>query len=170
MLLFPYMDISFFLAQYLQFRLKSAKHLELYLVDQVNSASYDIIIKDDGDKIEEEKLEESENIIQILDLQAPHKNHQYFHKGFNNLNMELKLDSGLIPNLGDFHSLLAMIILNHPQCNIVFSYMSPRGEYVLNSDAIHQNFSKEELQSKELLTYVNELLQGHFVDIIYTKP
>lgn len=164
------MNISLFLAQYLQFRLKSAKELELYLVDQVNSGSYDIIIKDTGDKIEKETLEESDNIIKVLNLQDLHKNHQYYHKGFNNLNMELKLDSGLVPHLGDFHSLLAMTILDHPQCNIVFSYMSPRGEYVLNSDSIHQNFSKEELQSKELLTYINELLKGHFDDIIFTKP
>ncbi|NPD45279.1 MULTISPECIES: hypothetical protein [unclassified Lentimicrobium] len=164
------MNISLFLAQYLQFRLKSAKELELYLVDQVNSASYDIIIKDSGDKIEDKTLEESEKIIKVLNLQNPHKNHIYYHKGYNNLNMELKLDSGLIPDLGNFHSLLAMIILDHPHCNIVFSYMSPRGEYVLNSDAIHQNFSKEELQSKELLTYINELLKGHFDDIIFTKP
>ena len=164
------MDISLFLAQYLQFRLKSAKELELYLVDQVNSGSYDIIIKDSGDKIEEETLEESDSILRVLNLQEPHKNHQYYHKGFNNLNMELKLDSGLIPSLGNFHSLLAMLILDHPQANIVFSYMSPRGEYILNSDAIHQNFSKEELQSKELLSYINDLLKGHFVDILFTKP
>jgi len=164
------MDISFFLAQYLQFRLKTAQQIELYLVDQVNKDSYDIIIKDTGDKIEGETLEESENIIKVLNLKEPHKNHQYYHKGFNNLNMELKLDKGLIPTLGDFHSLLAMLILDHPQTNFVFSYMSPRGEYVLNSDAIHQNFSKEELQSKELLSYINELLKGHFDDIIYTKP
>lgn len=164
------MDISFFLAQYLQFRLKSAKDLELYLVDQVNRGSYDVIIKDSGDKIEKDTLEESENIIKVLNLSEPHKNHQYYHKGYNILNMELKLGSGLIPSLGDFYSLLAMLILDHPQCHIVFSYMSPRGEYILNSDAIHQNFSKEELQSKELLVYINELLKGHFEDIQYTKP
>lgn len=164
------MDISFFLAQYLQFRLKTAKQIELYLVDQVNSGSYDIIIKDTGDKIEKETIEESENIIGVLNLKDAHKNHQYYHKGFNILNMELKLGKGLIPVLGDFHTLLAMAIIDHPQANFVFSYMSPHGEYVLNSDAIHQNFSKEELKSKELLTYINELLKGHFDDILYTKP
>ena len=121
-------------------------------------------------EVEKEKIEESENIIGALNLTEAHKNHQYYHKGFNILNMELKLDNGLIPVLGDFHSLLAMLIIDHPQTNFVFSYMSPRGEYVLNSDAIHQNFSKEELQTKELLTYINELLEGHFIDIIYTKP
>lgn len=162
------MDISFFLAQYLQFRYPLSSKLELYIVDQVHAGDFEVIIRDNGEKIVEEEIDKADIIIGSLNLDASHKRHQYFHKGYNHLQIELPISDKLTPQLGDFHSLVSILILENPKTNFVFSYISPKGEYVLDSTVIHENFSKEELQSKELLQYVNELLKDHLEAIRYT--
>lgn len=162
------MDISFFLAKYLHFRFKFSKNIELYIVDQAHDLSFDVIIRDDGKAIADDDLVESSSIISMLNLQAPHVYHQYFHKGMNQLQIEFKISQIFKPELANFHSLLGMIILEYPDQTLHFSYMSPKGEYLLDSNTIHQNFSKDELQSKELLQYLNELLSEHFEAVRYT--
>jgi len=162
------MNISFFLAQYLQFRYKSSTKLELYIVDQVHEGNFEIIIRDNADKIEGDELVNADQIISTLDLDAHQKRHQYFHKGYNHLQVELKITEALKPELGSFHSLLSILVLENNKTDFVFSYISPKGEYILDSSSIHNNFSPEELQSKELLHYVNELLRDHFDAIRFT--
>lgn len=163
------MDISFFLAQYLQFRYQSSSKLELYIVDQVHSGDFEIIIRDDGDKIEKDEVSKADQIISTLNLDPHQKCHQYFHKGYNHLQIEIKISDALIPQLGNFHSLISVLVLENPKTDFIFSYISPKGEYILDSSAIHNNFSPEELQSKELLQYVNELLEDHFNAIRFTE-
>lgn len=162
------MDISFFLAQYLQFRYLSSSKLELYIVDQVHTGKFEIIIRDDANKIEGKEIEHAGEIISSLKLKAKQKCHQYFHKGYNHLQIEIIITNELKPQLGNFYSLLNVLVLENPNTDFIFSYISPKGEYILDSKAIHQNFSPEELQSKELLEYVNELLKDHFDAIRFT--
>lgn len=162
------MDISFFLAQYLQFRYPGSSKLELYVIDQVNAEKFEIIVRDDGKPLSEEEIGKADQIIASLSLNSSQKRHQYFHKGYNHLQIELTIGKKLIPELGNFHSLLSLLVLENPNTQFVFSYLSPKGEYVLDSTVIHENFSSEELQSKELLQYVNELLQDHFQAVRYT--
>ena len=60
------MDISFFLAQYLQFRYLACSELELYIVDQVHEKRFEIIIRDNGDKIDSDGIEKADQIIASL--------------------------------------------------------------------------------------------------------
>lgn len=138
-------------------------------MDQAHNMSFDVIIRDDGNSIAENELSESLSIISLLNVQPPHIYHQYYHKGMNQLQIEFKISESFKPELGNFHSLLGMIILEYPDQTLHFSYMSPKGEYLLDSTTIHKNFSKDELQSKELLQYLNELLSEHFEAVKYTN-
>lgn len=163
------MDISFFLAKYLHFRFKYSKTIELYIVDQTHDLTFDVIIRDDGKTIADNELSESLSIISMLNVKPPHIYHQYYHKGMNHLQIDFKVSENLKPALGNFHSLLGLIILEYPDQTLHFSYMSPKGEYLLDSTTIHKNFSKDELQSKELLQYLNELLSEHFEAVRYSN-
>ncbi|NOR88130.1 MAG: hypothetical protein GQ527_11015 [Bacteroidales bacterium] len=163
------MDVSFYLANYLQLRFESAsKHIELYIVDGLKKNIAEVMIKDDGVKMDTSDDSKSESIYDSLSNISEQFNgqiKQLFHKGETTLTMEWPLDNGEKPELGNFYSLFAMLMISNPETHIIFSYISKKGEYVLDSNKITTNFSKEELFQKETLNYLNEILKSHLDDV-----
>ena len=154
------MDFSFYLANYLESRiLQKCKNMEIYIADNLESKLVELIVKDDAkEPANDFSLEISESFHDFIH----HIGGNYKvlkHLGLTNLNIELPVASKKTPKLGRFHSLLAMAILQNPHVQITFTFISPKGEYSIQSNNIIQAFDSEELQQKKLLKYMNELLE-----------
>lgn len=158
---------TLFLNQYIDFRLSFAQFLELYLIDQVQENEFEILIKDNGAALEGEELTSSKEKIKNLQLKDPDKYYQYFHKGMNNLQIVLDTTKNSF-DFSDLYQMIGLLMLQHYQKEFVFTYLSPKGEYLLNSKDFLSNFNQEEINSKEFALYLNELLQDHLSEIFFT--
>lgn len=161
------MNLSLFLHQYIDFRLNNATSVELYLIDQIQQNQFEILLKDDGKSLEGEELDSAKDKIRKLDLKDPDKYYQYFHKGKNNLQIELETDSVHI-SFPELNNLIGFMMLQFPDKEFVFTYLSPKGEYLLNSKDFLSHFSEEEIQSKEFALYLNEILYDHLSEVVYS--
>jgi hypothetical protein len=161
------MIISLFLNEYLDFRLAKSSLVELYLVDQIQENLFEIFIKDLGDALNEEEVAQSKAKISKLNLKTSDKDYQYFHKGKNHLQIELDLQERKI-NLSDLNKIVSYLMLQYSSKELVFTYLSPKGEYLLNSKDFLAPFSIEEVQSKEFPLYLAELLQNQLEEVIYS--
>jgi len=161
------MDISLYLINYIQSRIDySTNTLELYIADTIQSSTIEIIIKDDGKKINDEKVN-SKTFAGLLELSRSlggQISHLY-HRKQTTVQFEFQITEKSKVNINDFHSLFGVMMLNNPSVNIVFSYLSKKGEYTLNSLEIIQAFEPSELLQKEILIYMNELLSDHLNQI-----
>jgi len=158
---------TLFLNQYIDFRLSFAFHVELYLIDQVQENEFEILIKDNGPSMKGDELKSAKEKINHLSLKSPDKYYQYFHKGLNNLQIVLDVRNKTL-EMKDLHQTVAMLMLQHDQKEFIFTYISPKGEYLLNSNDFLNRFTNEEIQSKEFALYFNELLQDHLNEVIFT--
>ena len=59
-------------------------------------------------------------------------------------------------------------MLQHPQKEFLFTYISPRGEYVLNSQDFLSRFTEDEIASREFAMYLNEILQYHLIEVVFS--
>jgi len=159
------MDISFYLANYIQYRISSrAKNVDFYIADCMQSNQAEIIIKDNGARLEDESVPELCKLSDFcLELKGQHQ--LLFHKGENTLNLEWPIKKASSAQLTQLHSLLGLMMINNTEVRIVFTYLSKRGDYVLDSSKFHRMFNGDELMEKDLLVYMNELLEGHLKDV-----
>lgn len=162
------MILSAFIHSYVDFRLSIANYVELYIIDQIQENQFEIIIKDTGKSLEGDELKIAKNKINSLKLVLPNKYYQYYHKGQNNLQIEINY-SKTKPVLKDLNSTIALIMLQFPDKEFVFTYLSPKGEYQLNSKDFLGRFTNEEIQLKEFALYLNELLQNQLDDVIFSS-
>ena len=81
---------SLFLSQYVDFRLSFANQVELYLIDQIQENQFEVLIKDDGISLEGDELTSANEKLNKLQLKSPDKYYQYFHKGKNNLQIDVQ--------------------------------------------------------------------------------
>lgn len=158
---------TLFLNQYIDFRLSFAQHLELYLIDQIHENEFEILIKDNGASLDGEELESAKEKIDLLQLKDPDKYYQYFHKGMNNLQIVLNVLNTDI-QFKNLHQTIGLLMLQYPQKDFVFTYISPKGEYFLQSKDFLSRFKQEEINSKEFVLYLNELLQDHLSEVFFT--
>jgi len=159
---------TLFLYQYIDFRLSFAHHLELYLIDQIQENEFEILIKDNGASLEGEELESAKEKINHLLLNRSDKYYQYFHKGMNNLQIVLNTQNNNF-QLKNLHQTIGMLMLQFPQKEFVFTYLSPNGEYLLNSTDFLSRFTQDEINSKEFALYLNELLEDHLNQVFFTS-
>jgi len=158
------MDISFFLVTYLQSRIDaSCKSIELYIADQLNDKAIEIIFKDDGSKLVSNNMA----YLRLSDLEKQFHGQlsHLYHKGQTIVNLEFNQHSQRTIKLGNFHSLLGITMINNPKTPILFTIISKKGEYILNSNSIISSFTSEELKKKEVLEYMNELLFSHISEV-----
>lgn len=161
------MDISLFLHQYIDFRLFHAQTVELYLIDQVQEGKFEVLIIDNGDAIANKELEQAQKIIINLDIEKPNKYFQYFHKGKNTLQFEFTLKKTVV-HVSDLNKTIGFLMVQFPDKELVFTYSSPKGEYILNSKDFIKDFTNEEISSKEFSLYLHEILQNHLDEVIYS--
>jgi len=161
------MNISLYLINYLQSRVDAgARVIELYIADSIKKKVIEIIIKDDAAKIEEHD-DGSEAYLGLTKLSEKLKasiKHLY-HRKNTTVHLEWRLYKDSSHSLNDFHSLIGLLALNSPKTRLVFSYISKKGEYVFDSQKVLAEFSPEELLQKEILIYMNELLEEHLNDV-----
>jgi len=160
------MDISLYLINYVQSRLESEAHfIEIYVVDTVKRNTIEIIIKDDGNKIDEENIV-SKSFLALSNFctRASGEFKHLYHRKYTSIHLEWLIGKSSY-NINDFHSLLGMTVLNAPKTRIVFTYLSEKGEYVFDSQKIIAEFSQEELMQKEILMTMNELLAEHLNEV-----
>ncbi len=153
------MDISFSVIQYLRFRAESCSLLELYIVDQITPNKFEIVFKDNGEKLNPEAEQRGNQIFQVIPEAIPTKITTYFHKGFNNLQLELVMAKSNPIEYKNLGQLMSVIILENREKEIVFTLLKRKGEFTLNSQALLNNFSDDELQSDDFLIYLTELLE-----------
>lgn len=158
---------TLFLNQYVDFRLTHGELVEFYLIDQLQENQFEIIIKDDAPLLEGELLKSAKEKLDNLNLKIPDRYYQYFHKGKNNLKIDISFQKGKIV-LADLNHIIGLLMLQHSEKELVFTYLSPKGEYMLNSKDFLSRFTKEELASKEFALLLNELLQDHLIEVIYS--
>lgn len=161
------MNLSLFIHQYLDFRLSYAPVVELYLIDQIQEGQFEILIKDNGESLKDDELESAKSKIEKLNLSNPNKYYQYYHKGKNNLQIELRLQKTKF-SLPELNNTISFLMVQFPEREIVFTYLSPKGEYLLNSKDFISKFKLEEVQSKEFALYLNELLQNQLDEVIFS--
>jgi len=161
------MNISLFLHQYIDFRLFHAQVVELYLIDQIQEDKFEILIIDNGASIANKELEQAENMIKNLGVKSPNKYYQYFHKAKNTLQFEFHTKDSQIKLL-DLNKFVGLLMVQFPNKEFVFTYNSPKGEYLLNSKDFIKEFTNEEISSKEFSLYLHEILQNYLEEVIYT--
>ena len=161
------MDISLYLINYMQSRFEAGAHVvEIYIADSIKNNTIEIIIKDDGDKIDEEnQVLESFLALSKICTQVSGEFKHLYHRKHTSVHLEWSLNANKNYSIKEFHSLLAMTILNSISFRIVFTYLSKKGEYVFDSQKIITEFTKEELMQKEILMTMNELLEEHLNDV-----
>jgi len=159
------MDFSFHLINYIQSRIAAkANKIELYIADNMEPNRAEIIIKDTGLKLVDSNASELDRLVgYVEEFKGSYR--FLFHRGENTLLMEWAVTSDSHKSLENLHSILGFTIINNPQININFSYLSSKGEYFLDSSKFHRTFSSDELMEKELLVYMNELLADHLNDV-----
>ena len=158
------MDFSFYLASYIQSRISlHCKNIEIYIADSIDHHLVELLVKDDA--IDNPTDDSSLLASGFINLIEKHKGRykQLKHKGVVTLSIELPIQKKTKPQLGNFHSLLGMTLLNHPDLFISFTFISPKGEYMISTKKITSFFDVEELKQKDILEYMNELL-GNEID------
>ena len=151
-------DFSFYLAHYLQERiLQKCRNVEIYIADNLEMHMVEIIVKDDARPNDSaEKLSLPQDFIDIIHrTKGSYKALQ--HKGVHTLSIELSQKEDSF-KLGNFSSLLSVVVLGNPKVQISFSFISPKGEFVIESRNIIEAFSSKELMEKRILKYMNELI------------
>lgn len=154
------MDISFPVVQYLRFSAHSCGQVELYIAEQLNKNIFEIVFKDNGEKADENTEQRAQELISPIQQQFSVKTTSYFHKGFNNLQLDISLDGESAIELKDFGHLLGVLFLEYKEKEIVFTYLTKAGEFTVNSFHLLKNFSEEEQNSEEFLWHLSELLEN----------
>ena len=154
------MDFSFYLASYIQSRISlHCKNIEIYIADSIDHQMVEIIVKDDVT----EDLQDSSSLLPSGFIDLIERLHGRFkqlkHKGVVTLSVELPFKKKTKPQLGNFHSLLGMALLNHLNIFISFTFISPKGEYTITTKKITSAFDMSELKQKNILEYMNQLLK-----------
>jgi len=159
------MDISFYLANYIQYRISSgAKNVDFYIADCMQAKHAEIILKDDGVKLDDDSRSELSQLSDFCtEMQGQHQ--LLFHRGENTLNLEWPIKKALAVQLTQLHSLLGLMMIEHSDVHMIFTYLSRRGDYMLDSSKFHELFDGDELMDKYLLVYMNEILEGHLKDV-----
>lgn len=159
------MNLSLFIHQYVDFRLCNSSIVELYIIDQIQNNLFELLIKDDGTELKGDELNSAQEKVKKLELSTRDKNFQYFHKGKNHLQLEIDLSKKKL-ELSDLNNIIGFLMLQFQNKKLITTYLSPKGEYNLNSRDFVDKFTDEEIQSKEFALYLNELLQDQLSEVI----
>ncbi|MCK5775759.1 MAG: hypothetical protein KAH25_06280 [Bacteroidales bacterium] len=134
--------------------------IELYIADQYEKGVVDVLIKDDAKRLDEDDEGSGfSKLRQICDQTHGQIKHLYHRKHTSVQMTWLSTKGESLVAMDDFSSLFAIIILNYPNINFVFSYLSTKGEYVFSSQGLFTEFSKDELQDKETLMVFIDFLK-----------
>ena len=155
------MDISLYLTNFLQYRVvEDPTFIELYIADRYDKEVFDVLIKDDAKKLEEEDEDSGfSRLKQICDQTHGQIKHLYHRKQTSVQMTWLSAKEKSLVVMDDFPFLFAVLILNNPNVNFVFSYLSPKGEYIFSSKGLFKEFSQDELQDKETLIVFIDILK-----------
>lgn len=162
------MDISYYLAHHLQAIIaENVSKIELYIVDQLQENLVEIIFKYDCSGNFSNELNHQTPLIEITEKYGGSIS-ILNHKGDITQSFEWPIQEQFKPNLGNFYSLFGTIMLNHPDIHFILSFLSRNGEYILDSSFINKTFSREELQQKEVLSNMNDLLKDNLNNVRYS--
>jgi len=154
------MDISFPVVQYLGYRAHFCGQMELYIAEQMTKNTFEVIFKDNGEKADETTEYKAQELISAIQRNFSIKTTSYFHKGFNNFQIDISVDANIVVELHDFGHLLGNLFLEHREKEIVFTYLTKSGEFTVNSLNLLNNFSEDEQNSEEFLWHLSELLES----------
>jgi hypothetical protein len=161
------MILTTFLNSYIPFRYESATLVEIYIVDQIQEGLLEFILKDNGIAIENKELKIATRKTELLKIKETDRLYQYFHKGMNNLQINTSTQNNKT-KLIDLNSTIVQLMLQFHDKELVFTYLSPKGEYVLNSKDFLRRFTKKEIASKDFILYLNEIFYDQLKDVAFS--
>lgn len=163
-------ELSFYFFQCVNLRiLANSTEIELYIVEDYDANTLELIIKDNGVKYDIRLLKDDAFLKKSLPalhfLKTNNKENggnfeMLSHNLTGNLiSLRYPLQKSARLAFGKVASLLTMLFVTHPQIQFIFSQMSRKGEFVFDSLQFLDNIGKIDMEDKDFLFHLKDLIE-----------
>lgn len=163
-------ELAFYYFQCVNDRIQaSADKIEMYIVENESEDKLELIIRDNGEKFDVGFMQE-DNRAFLKDYPAFHF-FQYDSRHFggdmqmlshslsgNTIAISYPLKSDKRPLLGDVAAFLSMLFITHPKIHFIYSQISPKGEFLFNSELFITAMGKIDYNDRKFLVNLKSLM------------